>query len=199
MIVLAREVFLCKCSTDVRSSPEGDGDGGDSLRFSRGTPDDIARLEPKHHSRAHGDDFRERLARGECWVLGLQGEHVATYTWLHTRRSCAYHYLPGCSFALPHDFGYGYDAWTDPELRGGGLRRRAFVEELRVLSSLDKAWEASFFVAHQLDGAQRSLARVAITIVPLWRITLGRDRRIVAERIGADPGDGGTRFTPAAE
>jgi hypothetical protein len=198
MIVLAREVFLCKCSTQVGSSHDHNGGDGEPLRFTRGTPEDVARLDPKHHNRAHADDFRERLSHGERWVLGLRGGRVATYTWLHTRGACAYRYLPGCSFALPDDFGYGYDAWTDPQLRGAGLRRRAFVEELHVLSVLGKAWEASFFVAHQLEGAQRSLARVGITIVPLWRVTLGRDRQLVAERIGDGAGDdAGARFTPA--
>jgi hypothetical protein len=104
------------------------------------------------------------------------------------RDRCEYPYLPGCAFALPPSFGYGYDAWTPPELRGAGLRRLAFAEELRVLSAAGRAWEASYFVAHQLDGARRSLAQAGIAVVPLWRITLAADRRLRAERLLDEPG-----------
>lgn len=186
MIVLAREVFLCKCSTAVEAPPRSDADGGD-IRFVRGDLSHLGLLDPVHHGDEHVRDFRDRLARGETWLLGLRGERVATYTWLHERDTCAYPYLPGCVFRLPADTAYGYDAWTPPELRGGGLRRIAFVEELRLLAARGKAWEASFFVAHQLERARRSLAMAGIAIIPVWRIVLGRDRRSVSTAALADP------------
>jgi hypothetical protein len=199
MIVLAREVFLCKCSTDVRS--ERGGQPTDAcLRFVAGAPAHVDLLDREHHTGEHAEDFLARLARGEYWLLGLLGERIATYTWLHTRPRCSYPYLPGCEFGLSDDYGYGYDAWTLPGLRGGGLRRLAFVEELRVLASLGRAWEASFFVAHQLEGASRSLARADITIVPLWRVALGRDRRLQADRLEkGGAADRGTWFIRCGE
>jgi hypothetical protein len=193
MIVLAREVFLCKCSTDVPSEPDG-GEDTENLRFVTGSEAHIELLDREHHGGDHIADFRARLARGEYWLIGLLGDRIATYTWLHTRPRCEYPYLAGCAFSLPDTFGYGYDAWTPPTLRGSGLRRAAFVEELRVLSSRGKAWEASFFVAYQLEGARRSLARARVKIVPLWRVALdrgARGRRLTAERLTAD--DSGAR------
>src|SRR5579883_3287946 len=117
MIVLAREVFLCKCSTAVEPPPRsGDRDGGTSdLRFVCGDLTHLGLLDPVHHGDEHVRDFRARLARGETWLLGLRGGRVATYTWLHERRTCEYPYLPGCVFDLPPDTAYGYDAWTPPE------------------------------------------------------------------------------------
>lgn len=188
MIVLAREVFLCKCSTDVPGRPEG-GSLERELRFVRGTEGHMGLVDPVHHNEEHARDFRARLARGETWLLGLAGDRMTTYTWLHTRSSCEYPYLPGCAFHLGPECAYGYDAWTPPELRGTGLRRRAFVEELRWLHANGKRWEASFFVAHQLDGARRSLGRVGIEIVPLWRVTLGPRRSLTFERLGGQDDD----------
>jgi hypothetical protein len=200
MIVLAREVFLCKCSTHVTTEPGG-SEGSDNLRFVTGSEAHIDLLDREHHNGDHIADFRARLARGEFWLVGLVGGRIVTYTWLHTRARCEYPYLPGCAFRLTDAFGYGYDAWTPPALRGSGLRRAAFVEELRVLSSFGKAWEASFFVAYQLDGARRSLARAGIEIVPLWRIALDRAsasrRRLAAERLVDD--DGASPEFPVAD
>jgi hypothetical protein len=205
MIVLAREVFLCKCSTDVSSERSVDADGS-RVRFVSGSARHLELLDPALHDTGRLDEFRVRLARGEYWLVGLLGGAIATYTWLHTRPRCEYPYLAGCAFSLPDDYGYGYDAWTEPALRGGGLRRSAFVEELRVLSSLGKAWEASFFVHYQLEGAQRSLARACVTVVPLWRVALDRGgpgrRHVVAERLVADGGGARPEFpvtTPLAE
>jgi hypothetical protein len=189
MIVLAREVCLCKCSTAVPSNPGAETDG---LRFVAGSERHLGLLDPSHHDDARRAEFQARLERSEHWLLGLVGDRVATYTWLHTRARCEYPYLPGCTFSLPADFGYGYDAWTTPALRGAGLRRAAFVQELRVLATLGKAWEASFFVHYQLEGARRSLARACIDIVPLWRVTLDRDdgngRRLQAAPFAGDDG-----------
>jgi hypothetical protein len=195
MIVFAREVYVCKCATDV---PRDDPDANElarSMRFVEGGEDEIARLDRAHHNDEHVTDFRARLARGEHWMVGLSGDRIVTYTWLHARDRCEYPYLPGCAFHLASDVGYGYDAWTPPELRGGGLRRRAFLEELYILRSLGKKWEASYFVRHQLDGATRSLGKVGIVIEPLWRVTLGRDRKLAVEKLAED--DASTR--PAFE
>lgn len=196
MIVLAREVFLCKCSTAVEAPAPDGGPGCEigGIRFVCGDLSHLGLLDPAHHGDEHVRDFRDRLARNETWLLGLREGRVATYTWLHDRDSCAYPYLPGCVFDLPAHTAYGYDAWTPPELRGSGLRRTAFVEELRLLGERGKAWEASFFVAHQLEGATRSLALAGITIVPVWRIALGRDRRLsftpLADPCGITPRGG---------
>jgi hypothetical protein len=188
MIVLAREVFLCKCSTEV-GAPSADGDLERNVRFVRGSEDHLGLLDPVHHDAEHACDFRARLARGETWLLGVAGGQVATYTWLHTRSSCEYPYLPGCAFRLGPAYGYGYDAWTPPERRGAGLRRQAFVEELRWLGAMGKRWEASFFVAHQLEGAKQSLVRAGIAVVPVWRIALGPGRRATFERLTEDDGE----------
>jgi hypothetical protein len=193
MIVLAREVFVCKCSTDV-PAPGGDAGG---VRFEEGGRVHYDALDRAHHDGAKLAEFDARLARGERWLVGFAGRRIATYTWLHGRDGCDYPYLPGCVFALPPDVGYGYDAWTAPDLRGGGLRRRAFVEELRWLRAMGKRWEASFFVAYQLDGARRSLATAGIDVQPLWRVSMGRDRRLALERIADD--DGGIAPAPAQE
>jgi hypothetical protein len=180
MIVLAREVFLCKCSTAVEAPPRDGGPerGTRDLRFVCGDLSHLGLLDPIDHGDEHVRDFGDRLARGETWLLGLRAGRIATYTWLHERDTCAYPYLPGCVFDLPADTAFGYDAWTPPELRGSGLRRSAFVEELRILAGRGKAWEASFFVAHQLEGARRSLGLAGITVVPVWRAALERDRRL---------------------
>jgi hypothetical protein len=199
MIVFSREVFVCKCSTAVPADPGHDGSattGGlaRELRFVKGGEPEIALLagsaEGEHHNAEHLADFRARLARGEHWMVGLAGDRIVTYTWLHRRPVCDYPYLPGCSFRLAADTGYGYDAWTPPDLRGGGLRRRAFLEELRILAKMGIAWEASYFVKHQLEGATRSLGTVGIVIQPLWRVTLQRDKTLAVENLA--PGDGST-------
>ncbi len=186
VIVLAREVFVCKCSTDVpREDPEA-SDAVKRVRWTHGSEEHLSALQPEHHTAEHIVDLRTRLRRGEHWVLGLLDGNVVSYTWLHTRRAIDYPYLPGCAFETADDVGYGYDAWTPPELRGRGLRRRGFLEELNVLKAKGIRWEASFFVRHQLDGATRSLGNVGIHIVPLWRVRLERDRRLSFENLAPD-------------
>jgi hypothetical protein len=185
VIVLAREVFVCRCSTSVpeETSAAELGELARRVTFVRGTERELALVDPAHHDGAHVAELRERLGRGEHWMVGLDGSHIVTYTWLHTRPRIEYPYLPGCTFDVGPDVGYGYDAWTPPELRGGGIRRRAFREELGILKSLGKRWEASFFVKHQLEGAQRSLAKAGIVIEPLWRVKLEANRKLSATRL----------------
>jgi len=187
MIVFAREVFVCKCPTKV---PEWNDAAAAELvqrmRFIRGGPDDLERLPREHHDEKHLDELRSRLARGEHWMVGEADGQIVTYTWLHTRRRVDYPYLPGCSFTVAEDVGYGYDAWTPPELRNLGLRRKAFLEELHILERAGMRWEASYFVKHQLDGAKRSLGSVGIDVIPLWRVTLERDRSLAVEKLADD-------------
>jgi hypothetical protein len=191
VIVLAREVFVCKCATDVPRLDESATEEVKRVLWVKGDESHLAILPPEHHSPEHVEELRERLARGEHWVLGLLDGKVVSYTWLHKRRRIEYPYLPGCAFETAEDVGYGYDAWTPPELRGGGLRRTGFLEELHVLHEMGCKWEASFFVKHQLEGATRSLSKVGIHIVPLWRVQLQRDRKLSFEDLA--PGDGSTQ------
>lgn len=198
MIVFSREVFVCKCATDV---PRDDPDANElarRLRFVSGSAADFARLDPEHHNAEHVADFEKRLARGEHWMVGYVDDRIVTYTWLHTRPTCEYPYLPGCSFELAKDVGYGYDAWTPPDLRGGGLRRRAFLEELHILKERGMRWEASYFVKHQLDGATRSLGKVGIVILPLWRVTLQRDKSLAVEKLAKGDDSTAPNFTPSS-
>jgi len=186
MIVLGREVYVCKCSTDVPREPSA-SDASPNVEWTLGNRDDFAMVPLEHHEDAHFADFEERLGRGEEWLIGVMGEKIVSYTWLHARSHVSYPYLPGCKFKLGQGVGYGYDAWTHPDLRGEGLRRRGFVEELHVLrTSFGCEWEASFFVKHQLEGATRSLAKAGIRIVPLWRVRLGENRKAQFESLAPE-------------
>ena len=186
MIVFAREVFVCKCATAV---PAWHDDGAAELvkrmTFKKGEPGDLFSLPREHHDEKHLAELSARLERGEHWMVGEADGQIVTYTWLHTRPTIEYPYLPGCVFQVAGDVGYGYDAWTPPELRKLGLRRKAFVEELTILARAGRAWEASFFVKHQLEGATRSLALAGIEIVPLWRVSLGKGRKLEVEKLAS--------------
>ena len=153
-----------------------------------GTEADFDKLDREHHSDKHTDDFTQRLARGEIWLIGeVNGKH-AGYTWLSRHETAFYPSLPGCEIRLSKETGYGSDAWTPPELRGKGLRRVGFLEELNILrEEWGLLWEASFFVRYQLEGATRSLGAVGIVIEPLWRVSLAKDRTLEAECLA--PGD----------
>jgi hypothetical protein len=188
VIVFAREVFVCKCSTDVQESDPDATEDVKRVRWISGAEEHFPLLDPEHHNAEHIEDFRTRLRRGEDWLLGLSGDRVVSYTWLHTRPTIEYPYIPGCMFRVAPDVGYGYDAWTPPDLRGGGLRRAGFLEELHLLRKKGIAWEASFFVKHQLEGATRSLGKVGIKIIPLWRARLAkRDTLEFEQLVSADP------------
>ena len=189
MLVFAREVFVCKCPTDVpERDPEATGLAA-QVRFNRGGEADLARIE-QQHAEDHGEEdiaqMRERLARGDHWMIGEADGAIVTYTWLHHRDRAAYPSLPGCEVRLRSDVGYGYDAWTPPELRGQGLRRVGFLEELNILRDWGMNWEASFFVKHQLEGATRSLGGAGIEVVPIWRVFLKPDRTLGAEHLVDD-------------
>jgi hypothetical protein len=181
VLVFAREVFVCKCPTEVPSvDPAG-------LVFRRGAAADLDLLDRAHHGEEDAVQMRARLARGDYWMIGERDGTVVTYTWLSRAPLATYPSLPGCEIRLRADTGYGYDAWTPPELRGQGLRRVAFSRELEILRrEWGLLWEASFFVKHQLEGATRSLALVGIDVVPLWRIWLKSDRTLGAEPLSDD-------------
>ena len=68
------------------------------------------------------------------------------------------------------------------------LSMAAFLEELDILRRWGKQWEASVFIKQQIEGANRSLAKVGIEIVPLWRVEYGRDRQLHAEPLRQSPG-----------
>jgi GNAT superfamily N-acetyltransferase len=183
VLVFAREVFVCKCSTDViRRDPSATGLAA-KVEFIKGTVADIDRVDRKHHGDEDISQMRLRLERGDHWMIGEVDGAIVAYTWLHHRDRAAYPTLPGCEVRLRADTGYGYDAWTDPDLRGHGLRRVGFLEELNILRDWGMRWEASFFVKHQLDGASRSLGQVGIEIVPIWRVWLKADRTLGAEHL----------------
>jgi len=177
---VAREVFVCVASTDV---PPGDpSQGAPALRFFAGSAADLPRL--ADHDAPTLAAMRARLERGDRWLVGEAGGLIVTYTFLSIAHDFDYPALPGCRFALRDDVAYGYGAWTPPSLRGRGYRRRAFAEELRWLRQIDKKWEASVFIAPQLEPARRSLSTVGIAIEPSWRVTYGRDRQAAFERLG---------------
>lgn len=182
MVNFAREVFVCICPTDVPANDPGAGEMASRLRFREGTPADLDRLDSEHHKADYVTALRERFA-DHYWLLGEVDDKIVTYTWLHQNGRATYRYLDGCEIAMADGCGYGFDAFTPPELRGQGLRRVAFLEELRVLRRRGCAWEASFFVKHQLEGATRSLGSVGIDVIPLWRVRVNRDRSFSAEKL----------------
>ncbi len=186
MLVFAREVFVCKCSTDVvRRDPNATGLSA-RVKFVKGTEADIDRVNRKHHGDEDIAQMRQRLERGDHWMIAEGDGAIVGYTWLHHRDSAAYPSLPGCEVRLRADCGYGYDAWTDPDLRGHGLRRVGFLEELNILKDWGMNWEASFFVKHQLEGATRSLGSAGIEIIPIYRVWLQADRTLAAEQLVDD-------------
>lgn len=189
MLVFAREVFVCKCSTDVPTrDPSATGMAAE-VQFVQGSLADLNRVDMEHHGEEDLAQMRQRLDRGHYWMIGQIGERIVTYTWLHQGGVATYPSLPGCEVRLRDDTGYGYDAWTPPDLRGQGLRRVGFLEELGILRRhWGLRWEASFFVKHQLEGATASLAKVGIHVVPLWRVWLKRDRSLDAEKLHEDAG-----------
>lgn len=190
MLVFAREVFVCKCPTEVpERDPEASGLAA-AVSFRRGDEADLALID-RQHGEQHGEEairqMRERLARGDYWMIGEVDDRIVAYTWLFRGERAVYPSLPGCEIRLRSDTGYGYDAWTPPDLRGHGLRRVGFLAELNILRrEWGLAWEASFFVKHQLEGATRSLGQVGIPVIPLWRIWLQADRTLAAERLADD-------------
>jgi hypothetical protein len=190
VLVFAREVFVSLCPTDVPpSDPNATGMAAE-VRWVRGTEADLARVDPEHHNEEHVADLKRRLDEGEYWLIGEHDGAIVSYTWLHHRDSASYPSLPGCEIRLRDDVGYGYDAWTPPELRGQGIRRVGFLAELNILRrEWGLKWEASFFVKHQLEGATRSLGKAGIEVIPTYRVFLKRDRTLGAELLNEELAD----------
>ena len=178
MIVFARDVYACRCGTNVPEEDMGAGEIARSASFRRGTEADLDRLDPAHHDPSHLAELSVRLSAGEVWTVAEVEGRIVHYFWISTARRCEYPSLPGCVFVLDERTGYGHDAWTHPDMRGTGIRRRSFLHELGLLRRMGLEYEASFFVAYQLEGATRSLAKVGITVEPLWRVHLERDRSL---------------------
>ena len=189
MFDFSREVYVCKCSTDVRmDDPDENGDVR-RLRFLAGGEADLARLDRAYHTDLYVKEITERVRRGEYWMIGELDGTIVTYTFLVRGPQFEYSYLPGCAFQMNTETAYGYGAWTPDHLRGRGFRRRAFLEELRILRSWGKKWEASVFIKQQMDGARRSLGQVGIEPLPLWKVVYTRRRTLEAERLGTPDDD----------
>ena len=180
MVNFAREVYVCVCPTSVEKGPAGATNQGNRLTFRMGNEDDLSRLDPKDHAPEYLERCRQRF-QNHWWLVGELDSKIVTYTWLHQKSTARYRFLEGCNIKLSKTCGYGFDAWTPPQLRGQGLRRKAFVEELRFLKEQGLSYEASFFVKHQLDGATRSLAKAGIAVLPVWRLKVKRDKTYEVE------------------
>lgn len=182
-----REVFICKCSTAVPAGELGATGSAARIRWRRGSEADLARLDPRYHGDEDHELMSARLAHGRYWLLGEVDDRIATFTWLHHDDRATYPHLPNCEIRLRSDTGYGYDAWSHPDLRNQGLRRITFVEELHILRrTWGVAWEASVFVDHQLAGGTRSLAAAGVAVVPLWRVWIDPDGTPRVERLHGD-------------
>jgi hypothetical protein len=193
-----REVYICKCSTSVTDQDPDDAQLK-KMHFVQGREFDLARLSPQYHTVETLNEMRNRLQRGEYWMVGEVDGEIVTYTWLIKGPQFTYEYLPHCTFKLREDTAYGYGAWTPDHLRGHGYRRRAFLEELRILRSWGKTWEASVFIKQQMEGAKRSLALVGIEIVPLWKVTYTRQRTLIAEPLAGEDDSALPLFDPTGK
>lgn len=168
MMAFSRVAYICKCPTRVTADPDVSGD----VVVRTGHQGDLARLPPEVLPPGRLRILQERLEAGEILVVGESAGRIASCTWLRRGGAFTLHHLPERGFRLAPDVGYGYDAWTDPALRGRGIRRAVFAEELRILEFLGVAWEVSYFVDHQLDGGRRNLARIGVPLVPLWKVAV---------------------------
>ena len=148
--------------------------------FKMGSEADLSRLDTKDHAPGYLSECRQRFD-DHWWLIGELDSKIVTYTWLHQKNSAQYRFLKGCNIKLSKSCGYGYDAWTPPEMRGKGLRRLAFAYELQFLKGEGLSYEASFFVKHQLEGATRSLAKAGIDVLPVWRLKVQRDKTYEVE------------------
>ncbi|MFO0593311.1 MAG: hypothetical protein U0441_37565 [Polyangiaceae bacterium] len=183
MIVFSREVYACRCNTHVPEEDPGASEIARKASFRSGTVADLAALDPAHHDMAHLEELALRLRAGETWTVAELDGRIVHYFWISTARRCVYPSLPGCEFELCARTGYGHDAWTHPDLRSSGVRRRSFLYELNLLREMGRDYEASFFVAYQLEGATRSLAKVGIVVEPLWKIHLTKERSLRFEAL----------------
>jgi GNAT superfamily N-acetyltransferase len=182
MMAFSRVVYVCKC-------PTGSALGGalDGLWVRAGTVADVDRLPAEISPPGRAAQLRARIEDGEILVVGEAPDgRIASCTWIRRGGSFCLHHMPGRWFRLAEGVGYGYDAWTDPALRGRGIRRAVFAEELRMLAQLGCAWEVSYFVTPQLEGGRRTLARIGAPLAELWRVTARPDGSVALAELSPD-------------
>ncbi|MFT3770756.1 MAG: hypothetical protein QM820_35480 [Minicystis sp.] len=197
MMAFSRVAYICKCPTRISApaSAEYDVPG---LRVRTGTAADLPRLPAEICPPDRLDRLEARLVTGEILVLGELEGRIVSLTWLRREGEFALHHLPAHPFRLAEGHGYGYDAWTDPTLRGQGIRRAVFAEELRILDRLGISHEVSYFVDHQLDGGRRNLARIGVPLIELWKLTVRPGGAVALQALSAD-GAVSPCFVPATE
>lgn len=171
MMAFSRVSYICKCPTLVPARDAAESDEGWRLIVRVGEARDLERLPEEVVPRGHRERLRARLDRGELLIKGELDGTIVSATWLRCSGTFLLHHLPDHPFRLGEGVGYGYDAWTAAALQGKGLRRVVFAEELRILARLGCAWEVSYFVQHQLDGGRRSLAKIGVPLLELWKVT----------------------------
>lgn len=182
MMAFSRVAYVCKVPTRVPA----DVDVFDDIVVRTGHRGDLARLPPELLPPGRLEKLEARFEADEVLVVGEVDGRIASCTWLRRGGAFALQHLPEHRFRLGPGVGYGYDAWTDPALRGRGIRRAVFAEELRILEFLGCAWEVSYFVDHQLDGGRRNLARIGVPLVPLWKMAVRPGGSVALEALSAD-------------
>ena len=186
MMAFSRVAYVCKCRTRLPSMVESRPDVAGPFTVRLGAATDLDRLPADYAGPSRLHELRARLAAGELFVVGELEGRIASCTWLRKGGAFALHYLRGREFHLAPNVGYGHDAWTDPALSGKGLRRAVFAEELRILDGLGIAWEVSYFVDHQLEGGRRTLARIGVPLVELWKVVIRRDGTVALTALSGD-------------
>lgn len=184
MMAFSRVAYVCKVPTQVPAGVRHET-RGDILVRTGGEPD-IDRLPAELLAAGGRERLQRRLADGELFVVGELDGRLVSSTWLRPGGVFSLHHLPGKTFRLAEGVGYGHDAWTDPAVRGLGLRRSVFAEELRILARLGLAWEVSYFVDHQLEGGRRTLARIGVPLTPLWKIRVRPDGSLALTALAED-------------
>jgi hypothetical protein len=184
MMAFSRVAYVCKVPTRVPA----DIDVSDDIVVRTGHRGDLARFPEELLSPGRREKLEARLEADEILVVGEVGGRIVSCTWLRRGGEFALHHLPEHRFRLGPGVGYGYDAWTDPTLRGRGIRRAVFAEELRILEFLGCSFEVSYFVDHQLDGGRRNLARIGVPLVPLWKMAIRPGGTVALEALSADAG-----------
>ncbi len=184
MMAFSRVAYVCKCPTQVPARAGSAATG--PLLVRTGGERDIDCLPEELLSWGRRERLQARLADGEQFVVGELEGRLVSCTWLRPGGVFSLHHLPGKAFRLGDGVGYGHDAWTDPALRGQGLRRSVFAEELRILARLGLAWEVSYFVDHQLEGGRRSLASIGVPLTALWKIRVRSGGAVDLEALSED-------------
>ena len=183
MMAFSRVVYVCKAPTGGARPERVDG-----LEVRAGTVADVDRLPAEISPPGRAVELRARIEDGETLVVGEAQGRIVSCTWIRRGGSFCIHHLPGRWFRLAEGVGYGYDAWTDPAMRGRGFRHAVFAEELRMLARLGCAWEVSYFVTPQLEGGRRTLARIGVPLVELWRVTARPDGSVALAELSRDGG-----------